>query len=123
MEESILTSVKQALGLAADYTPFDPELIMHINSVFPKLNDFGIGPSTGFMIEDASAEWSEFLDDDPNYNDVKTYIFQSVRLVFDPPTTQALLDAYASQIKEAEWRMTARKEAELWVPPIPSTLS
>ena len=32
--ESILTSIKKLLGIDAGYTHFDPDLIMHINSVF-----------------------------------------------------------------------------------------
>ena len=30
--KSILEDTKQALGIAPDYTPFDQELILHINS-------------------------------------------------------------------------------------------
>ena len=33
MDESILTSIKKLLGLTEDYTAFDDQLIMHINSV------------------------------------------------------------------------------------------
>ena len=32
--ESILTSIKKLLGIAEEYTHFDTDLIMHINSVF-----------------------------------------------------------------------------------------
>lgn len=31
--DSILTSVKKLLGLTEEYTAFDPDLIMHINTV------------------------------------------------------------------------------------------
>ena len=48
--ESILTSVKKLLGIDEGYTPFDPDLIMHINSVFSILTQMGVGPPGGFSI-------------------------------------------------------------------------
>ena len=50
--DSILTSVKKMLGIAEEYTHFDADLIMHINSVFMILAQLGVGPSEGFFIED-----------------------------------------------------------------------
>ena len=35
--ESILTSIKKLLGIPEEYTHFDPDLIIHINSVFMAL--------------------------------------------------------------------------------------
>ena len=43
--ESILTSIKKLLGIDAGYTHFDPDLIMHINSVFSILTQMGVGRS------------------------------------------------------------------------------
>ena len=48
--ESILTSIKKLLGINADYNHFDPDLIMHINSVFSILTQMGVGPANGFSI-------------------------------------------------------------------------
>ena len=48
--ESILTSIKKLLGIDAGYTHFDPDLIMHINSVFSILTQMGVGPRGGFSI-------------------------------------------------------------------------
>ena len=49
--ESILTSIKKLLGIAEDDTSFDPDIIMHINSVFMVLRQLGVGPPEGFAIE------------------------------------------------------------------------
>ena len=46
--ESILTSIKKLLGIDAGYTHFDPDLIMHINSVFSILTQMGVGPRGGY---------------------------------------------------------------------------
>ena len=57
--DSILTSIKESLGITEEYKQFDRQIIMHINSVFMILNQLGVGPSEGFFIEDDSAEWTE----------------------------------------------------------------
>ena len=43
--ESILTSIKKLLGVDVGYTHFDPDIIMHINSVFAILTQMGVGRS------------------------------------------------------------------------------
>lgn len=117
MADSILTSTKKVLGIDVAYTAFDPDILMHINSVFSTLQQLGIGPEEGFMIDDATTEWSAFLGSDPRLNAVKTYTYMRVRLVFDPPTTSYLIDSMAKQIKELEWRLNAYREETAWVDP------
>lgn len=103
--ESILTSIKKMLGIGADYEQFDAELIMHINSVFMTLHQLGVGPAEGFTIGSKHAVWSEFLPEGQQLEGVKTYMYQKVRLIFDPPTGGALLQALERQIAEWEWRL------------------
>lgn len=119
MENSILKSTKQALGLEADYTPFDQELIMHINSVFSTLVQLGIGPATGFAIADDTTEWSSLLAADANLNSVKTYVFLKVRMIFDPPATSYAITAMEKQIEEFEWRLNVYRESTQWTDPLP----
>ena len=59
--ESILTSIKKLLGITEEDEHFDPDLIMHINSVFTILTQLGVGPSEGFRIEDESATWDVLI--------------------------------------------------------------
>jgi hypothetical protein len=121
MEQSILKSTKNVLGLAADYTVFDLAVITHINSAFSTLTQLGVGPIEGFMIEDDKAVWDDFiiLTDDPSYNSVKSYIYLKTRLLFDPPTTSFHLEAMDRQIQEMEWRLNANREEVEWVDPNP----
>lgn len=106
MDDSILTSIKKLLGITEEYTQFDTDIIMHINSVFSTLTQLGVGPAAGFMIEDDGAIWSEYLTpSDPRLNFVKTYIYLKVRLVFDPPQSSAVIDAINRNISELEWRI------------------
>ena len=106
MDDSILTSTKKILGVDETYTVFDLDIMTHINSAFSTLNQLGIGPVDGFMIEDATAVWSDFLGtNSPKLNAVKTYVYLRVRMLFDPPTTSYLINALNEQIKELEWRL------------------
>lgn len=112
MDDSILNSVKKILGIAADYDAFDTDIIIHINTVFSTLNQLGLGPTDGFMIEDDSAVWEDFLLGDMRLNHVKTYTYLRVRVLFDPPTTGFTLTALQEQIKELEWRLSVFREVQ-----------
>jgi hypothetical protein len=114
MEMSILNSTKKILGIAEDYTVFDLDIITHINSAFSTLTQLGVGPAEGFMIEDATAVWSDFIGNDVQYNSVKSYVFLKVRQLFDPPTTSYLIAAYDKQIEELEWRLNVYREGTEW---------
>ena len=103
--ESILTSIKKLLGIAADYEQFDTDIIIHINSAFSTLTQLGVGPSGGFVIQDETSTWSDFTADDPKLEFVKTYIYLKVRLVFDPPTTGSVIEAIKQNSSEYEWRL------------------
>ena len=111
METSILTSIKLLLGVAKEDTSFDQIIIMHINSVFMILNQLGVGPAEGFRIEDEKTDWSEYISDDDNLDDVKTYIYLKVRLVFDPPLNSSILEANKQTINELEWRLNVQAES------------
>jgi len=115
--ESILTSVKKVLGIAADYDAFDPDIVMHINSVFSTLNDLGIGPVDGYMIEDATPTWDAFIGTTLPLNAVKSYVCFRVRLMFDPPQTSYMISALENQIKELEWRLNTQRENVSWTDP------
>ena len=106
---SILDSTKKTLGLSPDYTAFDQDIIMHINTVFSFLNQLGIGPAEGFMIEDKTTTWDSFVSDN-RLNSVQSYVYLRVRLLFDPPTTSFVLSAMKEQIQELEWRMNFYRE-------------
>jgi hypothetical protein len=120
MEQRILTSTKKILGIAEDYTVFDLDIITFINSAFSTLTQLGVGPVEGYMIETGDEVWQEFIvDDDLQYNSVKSYVFLKVRQLFDPPTTSYLISAVERQISELEWRLNVHREETGWVDPDP----
>lgn len=104
MMESILISIKKLLGIMPEYTNFDGDIIVHINTAFAMLNQLGVGPKEGFMIVDENSEWGEYTNQ-TNLNMVKTYIYLKVRLLFDPPTSTALIESINRTLSEIEWRI------------------
>lgn len=119
MIESILDSTKKVLGLDSEYTAFDTDITMHINSVFSTLNQLGIGPPDGFAITGDTETWSAFIGADPRLNAVQTYVYLRVRMLFDPPQSSYLTTAIKEQIQELEWRLNVHREDESWQPPTP----
>jgi hypothetical protein len=123
MVNSILDDTKKVLNLAADYDVFDPDIVMHINTVFFTLSQLGIGPDVGFSITDSSTTWDAFIGTtDKRLNAVKTYIYLRVRLLFDPPQTSYLIDALNKQVEELEWRLNVMREQTAWVAPNPPVI-
>ena len=123
MSSSILTSTKKILGLDADYTAFDPDVIMHINTVFSTLNQLGVGAPEGFSIEDDTATWETYLIDTVMLNLVKQYVYLKVRIVFDPPQTSYLIESMNKQIEQLEWRISVMREDVSWVDPNPPVIT
>jgi len=113
MEQSILKSTKKILGLGDEYTPFDLDVITHINAAFSVLDQLGVGPSGGFTITDDTTEWDDYAVPQNQLNLVRTYIFLKTKILFDPPTFSFHIDAAKEQIKEYEWRLNAFREDAL----------
>lgn len=102
--DSILVSVKKLLGIDAEYTIFDPDIIVHINTAFAVLNQLGVGPEEGFMIESDSEVWDNYIVD-YNFMMAKTFVFLKVKIAFDPPSSTALLESMNRQLDELTWRL------------------
>lgn len=107
---SILTSTKNALGLLEDDTSFDPELIMHINSVLSTFNQLGVGPDVGYAITNKEDTWADFLGTELRYNDAKQLVFYMVRMAFDPPGVGYVITAYEKVIEEMKYRLATTRD-------------
>lgn len=112
---SILTTIKKLLGIPKEFTQFDLDIIIQINSAFSILRQLGVGPESGFHIEDNNDYWEDFIGDDETIEMFKTYIFQRVRLTFDPPSTSFAIEAIKESIKEIEWRLCSEMDERVWV--------
>ncbi|GHU55301.1 hypothetical protein FACS1894132_11220 [Clostridia bacterium] len=103
--DSILTSIKKLLGITEDYEHFDTDIIIGINSALSVLTQLGVGSTDGFSILDNNATWSDFIDDGSNLELVKSYIHLRVKLLFDPPSSSAVIESMNRMISEFEWRL------------------
>ena len=103
--ESILTSIKKLLGITEEYTHFDSDIIMHINSVLAILTQLGVGSADGFTISDDSSTWKDFMGEDKRFEFVKSYVHLKVKLLFDPPLSSAVMESMNRMISELEWRI------------------
>lgn len=113
--ESILTSIKKMLGIDEEYTHFDADIIMHINSVLMILTQLGVGPAEGFVIEDDTSTWVDFIPEAnaAQLHAVKSYIYMKVKLIFDPPLSSAVIDSMNRQITEFEWRLNVAVDPKM----------
>lgn len=108
--DSILTSIKKLLGITKEYTHFDADIIMHINSVFMDLTQIGVGPEEGFSIEDDTSLWTDFIADTNKFEAIKSYIYLRVKLLFDPPASSAVMESMKRDIDRYEWRLNVAAE-------------
>ena len=115
MTDSILDTIKKMLGIPSTDTSFDTDVIVAINSSFMTLQQLGVGPAEVYSIEDNSNTWIDFLTDSVMYSAVKSFIYLSVKLMFDPPPLSYVIDAYKSQLEEVTWRLSV----QVPVPPSP----
>ena len=106
--ESILTSIKKLLGIAEEYTHFDPDIIMHINGVLAILNQMGVG-NDGFQITGSTETWDQFTDDLSKISYVKSFVELKVKLLFDPPLNSSVIQSINELLKELEWRLYSEK--------------
>jgi hypothetical protein len=106
--DSILDSTKQLLGIGTDDQSFDVDVLTHINTSFSILDQLGTGPPGGFTVTGSEQLWSDF---DPDIlPPVKSYVYMTVRLLFDPPPTSFALDAAFKVRDELGWRVNVGAE-------------
>lgn len=128
-EGKILAEVKAPLGLLSDASPFDVELLIHINGVVAQLLQLGVGPVEGLIV-DENTTWTDLLMStvigvplDPDFDrrqlqNVKSYVYMKVKMLFDSGSmTAQLVSAYEKMIAEAEFRISVAADPQLpWEP-------
>lgn len=110
MNESILDSIKNLLGIDKELTAFDQDIVFGINSAFFTLYQIGVGDKP-YSIKSSVDVWGDLLQDyDEILSLIKEYTYMKVRSSFDPPTTSFVLDSLNRQIAELEWRIQIQVE-------------
>lgn len=104
--DSILNTIKKLLGIDIDDDSFDVDIIVNINSAIFSLSQMGIGPKDGFIVTSIDQKWSDYIDSNiKNVEGVKNYLYLKTKMIFDPPTSSTVIEAFNNSIKELEWRM------------------
>ena len=101
-DDSILLSVRKRIGPSASYDVFDTDLIVNINMCFSRLCQLGVGPTSPFKLVDDQATWDDFMEGG-QIDDVKQYVYLKTRLIFDPPESGTVMNAYKEEIEKLEW--------------------
>lgn len=104
-DESILTSIKKLLMISEDDTAFDQDITIHINTILANLNQMGVGIDGGLIITGKDNVWSEFIGERNDTQQIKTYVYIKVRLLFDPPTNSSAVESLNRQASELEYRL------------------
>ena len=105
MSDSVLSSTKQMLGISPEDTSFDVNVIMSINTALTILMDLGLTEVEDEIVTDDIMTWDDLLGGRTDIEYVKTYVYQKVKMIFDPPTSTAAIDAMQRSISELEWRI------------------
>lgn len=103
MTEKVLETVKSMIGPSALYEGFNTDLIVHINSSLMYLAQMGVVPD-GTKI-DESTTWQELVGNRGDIEGIKSYLYFKARIMFDPPASQTILNAYQAEINQLEWRL------------------
>ena len=106
MTDNILLTVKQYIGgFGADYTAFDTDLTILINSELSTLFQVGLGDNP-FKIVDGTETWEDLLGCSvTDIESVKELICIRVKMMFDPPSNSFVLDALKEKAAELTWRI------------------
>lgn len=109
-ESSILSTIKQDLGIDDSVTDFDGEITSSINGALSRLNQLGIGPNDGFVITGKNEIWSDFCDSDREIPMIERFVYLTVRIEFDPPTNSFLMTSLQNQLTELTFRLNMYAE-------------
>jgi hypothetical protein len=114
---SILDTVKSFLGITAEETAFDTDIVVHTNAALVVLNQLGAGPEAGLVVLDATPTWVDFTTDTRIQALAVIYICLKVRLGFDPSASATITKTIQEQLTELEHRLLAITDLQ-FAPPV-----
>ena len=109
MEESILYTIKNMIGLEPDYDVFDKHLIVLINSAFFELYQLGIHTDFIYAISDETQTWDDFGQYEC-MESIKEFIYLSVLKKFDTPTSSVLTSVIDKSLDDLRFRLMVESD-------------
>ena len=105
-DQSVLYSVKYICGIHPANHDFDHDLIPALNSVLFILYQEGLSDKP-YRVVDETLTWGDILLNGEHPEAISTiveWVGLRTKMIFDPPTSSALMDALKENIAELEWR-------------------
>lgn len=106
MDDSILETVKDVIGIDRTNYDFDRDLILAINPVLAILHQEGLADEY-YRIKDNTTTWNDILvhkQTPEAISMIQEWVGLKTKLIFDPPTSSPLMQALKDNIAELEWR-------------------
>lgn len=118
LTDTILGDIREAIGLSSEPSPFDRDLLMHINAAIGTLQQNGIGLP---IVITADTTWTEFRDPTQTYGNqffqmVPLFVTLSTKIIFDPPPPSSV-QYHQSSVDQLLWRLKLAYE-EPYVAPV-----
>ena len=106
LTDGILNDIKEAIGLSSEASPFDTEILMHINGAIGELNQNGVGMSIEI---DNTTTWGSLQDPqqvngNKYFNLIPLFIKLQTKLLFDPPPPSSVA-YHADNVSRLLWRL------------------
>ena len=102
--DSILKTIREMVAPAEDYTYFDADLIIHLNSCMRILHELGL---KDFKITGETETWADYLGNRTDLEHVKSYIYYKIKTLFDPPQSSFVLESFKKEADKLEWYINA----------------
>ena len=103
--DSVLNSVKSMIGISADETVFDDQILIFINATLSTLEQLGVPFKITPVAVDSTRLYSDLLDDELLLGYIQAYMGVKSRMLFDTPPASTVVNALDNAAKEWEWRI------------------
>ena len=101
---SVLTEIKKLLGVDEEFLHFDTDITLGINTSLATLRQIGADKGEKTVV-DKDTTWEQVLGPEYDFEAAKSYIFLKTRLLFDPPSSSAVIESINKMLAELEWRI------------------
>lgn len=109
-DSSILNDIKKLLGSNENCTSFDTDIVIFVNGILATISQVGVKSNDVLQIIDGDDTWEDLFGNDERLNFIQNYIFIKAKLLFDPPTSSAVIQSFENQAKELEWRINVESD-------------
>lgn len=104
MSDTIMETVKKAIGVPPVVTDFDDVIQMHINAALGTMYQLATFDSPVYL-ETGDEQWTDITSSSQQLSLVQEYVSLKTRMAFDPPQSGSYSTALDDRIAELEFRI------------------